>query len=134
MGDSAAIFSVGNFLCGGNVITELRAEMDKVIKLAQLFNIPNGYVILTGVSLAVLVAVCWRRQKNICNAVLYPAIGVVVCVTLPFLPMLLDRLVRTPERYVRIYWILPIVLILGIAAVYAGELGRGQRERCRMRY
>ena len=103
--------------------------MDKVIKLAQLFNIPNGYVILTGVSLAVLVAVCWRRQKNICNAVLYPAIGVVVCVSLPFVPMLLDRLVRTPERYVRIYWILPIVLILGIAAVYAGDLGRGQRER-----
>ena len=103
--------------------------MDKVIELAQLFDIPNGYTILTGISILAFLVVYRKQYHELKNAIIYPAIGVIICVATPVLPTILDKLIRNPARYVRIYWLIPIVLILGIAAIFVGELAAGEKQK-----
>ena len=102
--------------------------MDKVREIAILFNIPNEYIILFGISVIGLLIIK-RRDAVLCQAILYPTVGVILCVINPLLIGIMDALIGNLSRYVRIYWLLPIIIVLGISAVMLGDLASDEKKK-----
>ena len=99
----------------------------KVIEIAKLVNLPNAYMTLFFISVVVLI-VLDRKKTSLNKAVLFPTVGVLLCIVNPVLIGILDKLVGMSARYVRIYWLLPVVIVMAASAVKAGDLA-ADREK-----
>lgn len=102
--------------------------MEKVIETAQLFHCTSPYVLLFFVSSAVL-GIVYKKDLLLRRRILYPILGAALCVFNPLVIEILSKLVKDPKRYVRLYWLFPLVIVLAITAVKAGDLALESRRK-----
>ena len=94
----------------------LRDTIKKIIILSNLFNVNSGYFILF--IFAIIFLIKYERK----NALVYRkicllSIGILLAIYNPIIVFGLDKVARSPERYVRIFWLLPMVVVLAYVSV-----------------
>ena len=94
----------------------LKYAFEKMMYIGDLFGVTTGYFFLFIVS---LIGGWIGRKKNslFFVSIWGVSIGILIAIYNPVVILVLDKIVEMPERYVRVFWLLPIPLVLAYSAV-----------------
>ena len=106
----------------------LKYAFEKMMYIGDLFGVTTGYFFLFIVS---LIGGWIGRKKNslFFVSIWGVSIGILIAIYNPVVILVLDKIVEMPERYVRVFWLLPIPLVLAYSAVKLSDISSRLKYR-----